>query len=224
MVARLMSALPRGSNSRLFRSPTLRKGDHLFHSGDRLDVLHMVKSGAVKTYMTSRKGKEHVVTFYMPGDVVGVDALARGVHESSGVALETSALCTAPVARLEKLVPRFSPDWLFRLAAEEVMREHRSVLVLGKRSAQARLAAFLITISERYEARGYSPREFSLSMPRRDIGSYLGMSIETVSRTLARMQDDGLLQVSRRRVTIRDSANLNALADIQPWHAVGING
>jgi CRP/FNR family transcriptional regulator len=214
-MAALIQALPADTGARLFHSRVVQAGEHIFFAGDRLELLRVVKSGSVKTYMTSRKGEEHVVTFLMPGDILGADALASGKHQSSAVALETTAVCTAPLDRLETLADRFSPHWLLRLLAGEVLREQRALLMRARNSAEARLAAFLVTLSERFRARGYSEREFKLSMPRQDIGNYLGLTMETVSRTFTRMQVEGMLEVKRRHVIIRDLDHLNDVADMQ---------
>jgi CRP/FNR family transcriptional regulator len=216
LMAVLARALPPDQNNHLFHSHVLHVGEHVFFAGDPLKFLRVVKSGSVKTYMTSKKGEEHVVTFLMPGDVLGVDALVGGEHESSAVALETTAICTAPLSRVEQLVGRFSPGWLLRLLAEEVRREQRTLMMRSKKSAESRLAAFLVNLSEGFRARGYSDRDFKLSMPRQDIGNYLGLTMETVSRTFTRMQCEGLLEVNRRRVIIRDFDNLSDVADMQP--------
>lgn len=216
LMAVLLRAMSPDQNNPLFHSHILRAGEHVFFAGDGFKFLRVVKSGSVKTYMTSKKGEEHVVTFLMPGDVLGVDALVGGEHQSSAMALETTAVCTAPLSRLEQLVARFSPGWLSSLLAEEVRREQRTLMMRSKKSAESRLAAFLVTLSECFRARGYSDRDFKLSMPRQDIGNYLGLTMETVSRTFTRMQCEGLLEVSRRRVIIRDFDNLNEVADMQP--------
>jgi len=193
----------------------LPAGEHVFLAGSTLEFLRVVKSGAVKTYMTSSRGEEQVVTFHMPGDILGIDALANATHESSAVALEITAICTAPLGRLEYLMERFAPGWLLKLLADEVLRGQRMLLMRGKKSAESRLAAFLITLSDRFKARGYSNREFNLSMPRQDIGNYLGLTMETISRTFTRMQVEGLLEINRRRVVIRDFDHLCDVADMQ---------
>jgi len=215
LMAVLVKALPAGANLPLCHSHVIQAGEHVFLAGSKLEFLRVVKSGAVKTYMTSRRGEEQVVTFHMPGDILGIDALANATHESSAVALETTAICTAPLGRLEYLMERFAPGWLLKLLADEVLREQRMLLMRGKKSAESRLAAFLITLSERFKARGYSNREFNLSMPRQDIGNYLGLTMETISRTFSRMQVEGLLEINRRRVVIRDFDHLRDVADLQ---------
>jgi len=215
LMAVLVQALPEGASIPLCHSHVLQAGEHVFLAGSKLEFLRVVKSGAVKTYMTSRRGEEQVVTFHMPGDILGIDALANATHESSAVALETTAICTAPLGRLEYLMERFAPRWLLKLLADEVLREQRMLLMRGKKSAESRLAAFLITLSERFKARGYSNREFTLSMPRQDIGNYLGLTMETISRTFTRMQVEGLLEINRRRVVIRDFDHLRDMADMQ---------
>lgn len=213
-VALLITAKSELSNSLLLHSHVLKKEDYVFYVGDVFDALYVVKSGSIKTYLTSETGDEHVVTFYMPGDVLGVDALGRNVHTSSAVAMEASGVCRVPLAQLEKLAEH-SLGLFFRLVYGELTRDQQRLLMLIKKGAESRLAGFLIGLSERFEARGYSPREFNLSMVRQDIGNHLGMSVETVSRLFTRMQKDGLLDVDRRHVTIRDLDSLYKLAGLE---------
>ncbi len=216
LVQQLVQAIPAGANTFLFHSHVLQAGEHLFYAGDELTLLHVVKSGSCKIYTISDRGNEQVLAFQMPGDVLGVDALASHAHPSSAVALETTAVCTASLARIERLAERYSPGWLIGLLAGEVVREQRALLMITNKSAESRLAAFLLTLSERFAARGYSPRDFTLSMPRQDIANYLGLTVETISRTFTRLQLARMLEVNQRRVVIQDFAGLSTLAELQP--------
>jgi CRP/FNR family transcriptional regulator len=187
--------------------------EHLFHAGDKPEALYVVKSGAVKLYLMSEDGSEQVVAFYMPGEVLGLDALGTGVHRSSAVALERASFCVIPLASLERTAGCHA--LLFRLLSLELVRDHHTIELIAKKDAEAKMANFLLGLSERFRARGFSASSFNLSMKRNEIGSHLGLAVETVSRILTRFQDEGLITVKRRQVHIRDSAALEKLAGCQ---------
>ncbi len=192
---------------------TLGYREHLFHAGDKPEALYVVKSGAVKLYLMSEDGSEQVVAFYMPGEVLGLDALGTGAHRSSAVALERASFCVIPLASLERTAG--CHGLLFKLLSTELVRDHHTIELIAKKDAEAKMANFLIELSERFRARGFSASNFNLSMKRNEIGSYLGLAVETVSRILTRFQEEGLISVKRRQVQIHDSAALEKLAGCQ---------
>jgi CRP/FNR family transcriptional regulator len=210
----LIATSARRSDAPSLHSLALTRREHVFLAGEAAEALYVVRAGSVKTYMTTGAGDEHVVTFYMAGDVIGLDALATKVHQSSAVALEAAAVCAMPFNELEKFVEH-SPHWLYSVIASELVRDQHTLMVLNKKSAESRLAGFLIDLSERFRARGYSARQFNLSMGRQDIGNHLGLAVETVSRLLTRMQQEGLLEVEGRQITICDPDNLHAMAEVR---------
>jgi len=186
------------------------QGEHIYREGDAPARVYVVQSGMVKSYMTGMNGDEHVVTFDMQCNLLGLDGLTGEVHTSSAVALETVSLCGISISRMETLGNR-SPLWLFSLLASELVRGHSTLLILSRKDAQARLAAFLLDLSGRFRVRGQSPQEFNLSMSRQDIGNHLGMTIETVCRALSCLRKSRLIDIDYRRVLIRDFDRLHAL-------------
>jgi len=204
------------------RSHTLAHGEHLFRESDKAEALYVVKSGSAKVYFTSKDGSEQVVAFYMPGDVLGLDALGVEKHSSSALALESTSVCVIPITALEEACTMISSSgWhhcLYKLLSRELIRDHRTMELITKKDAEAKMASFLINLSGRFKERGYSASRFNLSMKRSEIGSHLGLAVETVSRILTRFQEDGLLRVERRRVQIYDHSALQALAGCRLSH------
>jgi CRP/FNR family transcriptional regulator len=195
-------------------SLTLSQGEHVFYNGDEFKAVYVVRTGSVKAYLIGTAGDEQVVGFYLPGELLGLDALmGMGVHGSLAIALESTTVCAIPIAHLEGFV-RHAPgglQWLLRLAGEEIVCCHHMQLMLNRMKAETRLSHFLLDLSRRFSERGYSAREFNLSMSRHDISNHLGLALETVSRLMTRFQQDGLLEVyQRRRITILDAAGLAA--------------
>ena len=193
--------------------PPLQPGQHLFRAGDAGQSLFAVRSGSMKTYCTTKNGDEQVLGFTLPGEIVGLDGMSDGRYASNTVALETSSVCQLPFNQLDELcseIPGLHRQ-MMRVVGKEVSADHSMLLLLGKRSADERLAAFLLSLSARYKARGLSAAEFNLPMPRQDIGNYLGLAIETVSRLFAHFQDQKLLRVNRRQVTLLDIPKLEEM-------------
>lgn len=193
---------------------TLNCREHLFHEGDALEAIYVVKSGAVKLYLMSEDGSEQVVAFYMPGEILGLDALGHGKHRSSALVLERSSFCVIPFASLER-VPGCH-QLLYRLLSMELARDHHTIELITRKDAETKMANFLLDLSERFHARGFSASSFNLSMKRNEIGNHLGLAVETVSRILTRFQDEGLLSVKRRQVQIDDFDGLKRHAGHHP--------
>jgi CRP/FNR family transcriptional regulator len=191
----------------------VKPGEHLFCAGDPLASIFVVKSGSFKTFLFAKDGIEQVMGMYLPGELFGLDAIGSGVHHCSAVALERSAICELPYDRLEVLGARI-PSLLrhmLRIMSKEMVRDKR-ILQRSKGVAEARLAAFLLSIGERLGERGFARDEYRLSMSRVDIGNYLGLADETVSRQFTRFRDEGLLMVERRHIRLLDLPRLQALA------------
>lgn len=213
--ADLMQSIPARYKNQLFRSHRISKGQHLFHAGDPMNSVYVVKSGLFKTYLDSEAGDEQVMGFQMPGEILGSDALARQQHSLSAVALESSTVCATPIKKLEAMANRFAPDWLLKRVYEEVLRERNILLITGRRySADARVAYFLLELSARNKVRGFSDREFKLTMPQRDIARYLDMALETVSRVFTRLQDYGIVTIKRPYITIEKMEELRGMVDL----------
>lgn len=191
----------------------LHKGDVLFRAGDRFTALYAVRMGSCKTVMLTDDGSEQVVGNHLPGDVIGIEAIAAESHGCQAVALEDSEVCTLPFDRIEALAhadAEFQHN-LHRMMSKEIRRERGAALMLGTMRAEQRLSWFLLDLSSRYQARGYSSTEFVLRMTREEIGSQLGLKLETVSRLFSRFHDEALIQVRGRVVTLVDRIGLQQL-------------
>ncbi len=215
-VSHLMTADTGRQAAVVSRSHTLTHGEHLFRENDKVEALYVVKSGSAKVYFTSEDGSEQVVAFYMPGDVLGLDALGVEQHSSSALALESTSVCVIPMTGLQEACAKISANgWhhcLYQLLSRELIRGHRTTELITRKDAEAKMASFLINLSGQFRERGYSASSYNLSMKRSEIGSHLGLAVETVSRILTRFQEDGLIRVERRRVQIFDHTALEALA------------
>ena len=191
------------------------KGESVFRSGDEFVALYAIRSGSCKVTITTVEGREQVSGYHMTGDIMGFDGIASGRHVGQATALETTEVCTIPFARLEELCRQFVPlqHNLHQLLSREVAREQNLLLMVGGVRAEARVAAFLLNLSERYHQRGYSSHEFVLRMTRAEIGNYLGLTLETVSRVLSHFRVQGLIRIQKRAVRLLDVAALRALLD-----------
>lgn len=192
------------------RRPPLRRGEYLFHAGDPFRAVYVIRAGSVKMVNGSREGDERITGFYLPGELIGLDAISAGSHPCAARALETTAVCEIGYAELEALsrtIPGLQRQ-LLRLMSCEIRHERDMMVLLGSMPADERLAALLLNLSDRFEQRGFSPHEFRLSMSRHDIASYLGLAVETVSRLFSRLQAEGLIRVQRRQVRIDDTRAL----------------
>jgi len=193
----------------------LHKGDTLFRSGDRFTALYAIRSGSCKTVSLTVDGHSQVAGYHMSGDIIGADGIGNDHYGCQAVALEDTEVCVLPFDRLEALGRkhlRFQHN-LHRLLSLEIARQGRVMVLLGTMLAERRLAVFLLDLADRYRARGYSSCEFVLRMTREEIGSYLGLKLETVSRLFSRFQRDGLLQVQGRVVKLLDRTSLRQLME-----------
>ncbi len=192
------------------RGRALKRGEHLYRAADSFEAVYAVRSGALKTYAMSEDGDEQVTGFYLPGEIVGMDGISTAYHISSAKALETSTVCEIPFAHLEKLsikIPSLQHHF-FSLMSREIQEDRALLMLLSKKSADDRIAALLTTMAARQERRGLSSRLFRLPMSRYDIGNYLGLAVETVSRIFTRFQQQGLIRVQGREIEILDSERL----------------
>jgi CRP/FNR family transcriptional regulator len=190
----------------------VRRGQKLFRSGEPFSALYAIRAGSFKTRVAHEVGRDRLAGFHMPGELLGMDGIARDVHAVDAIALEDSDVCVIPYATL--LQPGFQRE-LQRAMSRELIRNQGVLMLLGSMTAEERLAAFLVNFSERLAKRGFSGREFHLRMTRGEIGSYLGLTLETVSRLFSRFQADGLITVDLKHVTILKSDELKALGSGQ---------
>lgn len=196
------------------RHRPLQKRDLVFHSGDSSKFLYAVRSGSLKSYTLDSQGGEQIIDFHLPGDLIGFDGLIDGHYRSYTQALETTMLCEIPIQSLDQLsaeLPGLRKQ-LLRVVSSELYSSKELMGNLNHHSAQQRLAHFFVMLSSRFQRRGLSSREFRLSMTRADIGNYLGLSVETISRLLTQLQRDGLLRVQNKLVAIHAPERLRALA------------
>lgn len=210
--------LPQGLNSadmerleRLVKRPRpLHRGEYLYCQGDRLKSLYAVRSGSFKSYCLGEDGSEKILGFHLPGDLLGLAGLGNGEHHSTASALDTASVCAVPFDRLQELADHLPSlnHQLHKIMGQRIGRDQEALMLLGDKSAQERLATFLLNISSRFAERGFSAREFNLSMSRQDIANYLGLTLETVSRTFSQLQKDGVLEVDRRLIRIVDRGRL----------------
>lgn len=184
----------------------LHKNDYLYRGSESSYAIYAVRSGSIKTVIESPKGDEQIVGFHLPGELLGFDGFSDDKHSCSAIALETSSVCVMPTHKLEDLcatLPSLQKQ-IRRIMGKEVSEEHKMLLMLGQMSAEEKIATFLLSISRRMEERHWKAKEFSLSMARQDIANYLGLAVETVSRLFAHYQEENIIQVDRRRISILD--------------------
>jgi CRP/FNR family transcriptional regulator len=198
------------------RSKPLQKNELLYHEGTPFQSLYAVRSGAMKGYRTTSDGREQVTGFYFPGEILGMDGISESAHASSARALETSAICAIPFDSLEKLsalMPGLQRH-LFQLLSREITEDQLLITLLSKNSADERVATLLLSISRRIARRQLSASQFRLPMSRVDIGNYLGLTVETISRVFSRMQKSGILRVDNKEIEILDQEALQQAANI----------
>jgi CRP/FNR family transcriptional regulator len=194
---------------------TVRRGSMLYRIGDPFRSVYAIKSGAFKTASLSEDGHEKITGFYLSGEMLGLDAISTDEHNFNSIALEDSEVCVVPFPRLELLlreIPTLQHHF-HKIMSRDIMRDQGLLLLLAGMKADARLAAFLLGLSQRFANRGYSPTRFHLRMTREEIGNYLGLTLETVSRLFSRFQDERLLRVDRREIELLDTGALRALVD-----------
>ena len=191
----------------------LKKGDALYRAGEPFTALYAIRLGSLKTTVLAEDGREQVSGYHMLGDLIGLDGIGTDRHGCQAIALEDTEVCALPFARIEELaraMPALQHN-LHQFLSREISRDHNIMLLLGSMRAEERLAVFLLNLAERYRRRGYSSTEYVLRMTREEIGSYLGLKLETVSRLFSRFQDEGLIQVQGRAVKLLDPVALKQL-------------
>jgi CRP/FNR family transcriptional regulator len=194
------------------------RGEMLFHTGDAHDALFAVWTGFFKTVITSEQGREQIVGFHMAGELIGFGGLGSGRHDVDAIALEDSQVCVIPyaeLASLERELPQLQKQF-HTLMSREIAADHEVMFLLGSMHAEERVAAFLLNLMHRLRARGFSASSVLLRMSRGEIGNFLGLKLETVSRTFSKFQSEGLLVVRQRQIEVRDQAGLQRLLDGMP--------
>lgn len=190
------------------------KGVPLFKIGEKANALYGIRSGTLKTQLQDSSGQVQITGFLFPGEIIGMDGLLQNVHVSHAIALEDSEVCVIPLEELDALsqhIPVLQLQFR-RLMSKEINRSHQMVMSLGGMRSEQRLAAFLLNMSQRLAILGYSSTDFILRMSREEIGNYLGLTLETISRLFSRFARDGLLRIRQREVSLLDMAALRALS------------
>lgn len=198
------------------RTRVLKKGEFIYRMGEPLTSLYAVRSGSAKTCEISATGEVQITGFHLAGELLGVDGISAERHHCDAVALENTEVCEIPFEKLEELARKIPglQHQLFKILSREIVQDGELLLMLGKMNAEERLAACLLSFSRRFVQLGYSGSEFKLSMSRQDLGDYLGLALETVSRLFSRFQDEGLLSVDGRQIRILNHDRLAELAGI----------
>lgn len=202
-------------NNIVQRGRPLQKGDHLYRAGDDFQSVYAIRSGTVKLTRVTDDGLEQVTGFYLPGEIVGMDGIANNRYSNSAAALETASVCEIPFARMEELslqMPSLQRHF-FQLMSKEITSDQQLITLLSKNSAEERIASLLLSISSRNNVRGLSATSFRLPMSRADIGNYLGLTVETVSRVLGRFQKQDLIAVNKREIDITNIEELRGISN-----------
>ena len=197
---------------------TLARGDALFRAGEAFTSLYAVRTGFFKTCVSSEDGRDQVTGFQMAGELLGLDGIGTDRHTCDAVALEDSQVCVIPYHQLEDLSRELSDlqRHFHRIMSREIVRDHGVMLLLGSMRAEERLAAFLLNLTQRLRTRGFSASSLILRMTREEIGSYLGLKLETVSRAFSKFQEDGVLEVKQRQIRVLDLEALQAIVNGNP--------
>ena len=191
----------------------IKRQQSLYRAGDPFEAIYAIRAGSFKTDVLLEDGRDQVTGFQMTGEILGLDGISAETHTCNAIALEDSEVCVIAYDKLEELSHRVEGLQLqfHKVMSREIVRDHGVMMLLGSMRAEERLAAFLLNMSQRFNARGFSAQEFNLRMTREEIGSYLGLKLETVSRAFSRFQDEGLISVQQKHVRLLDLAGLKRL-------------
>jgi len=195
----------------------IKRGHNLYRSGDPFEAIYAIRSGFFKTDVLLEDGRNQVTGFQMAGEMLGMDGISTEFHSCNSVALEDSEVCVVPFPQLEELSRQVQAlqRHFHKVMSREIVRDHDVMMLLGTMRAEERLAAFLLNLSQRFTMRGYSAAEFHLRMTREEIGSYLGLKLETVSRAFSHFQDQGFINVQQKHIRILDIGGLKRLVSHQ---------
>jgi CRP/FNR family transcriptional regulator len=198
----------------------IKRGDTLFTNGEKFSALYAIRTGFFKTCLATEDGRDQVTGFQMAGEIIGLDGIVNDQHTCDAVALEDAEVCVMPFDRIEEISREVTAlqHHVHKIMSREIVREHGVMLLLGSMRAEERLAAFLLNLVQRLHARGFSQSELVLRMTREEIGSYLGLKLETVSRTFSKFVEDGIVEVKQRHVRILETEGLQRLVNNQNHH------
>jgi CRP/FNR family transcriptional regulator len=198
----------------------IKRGDTLFTIGEKFTSLYAIRTGFFKTCLATEDGRDQVTGFQMAGEIIGLDGIVNDQHTCDAVALEDAEVCVMPFDRIEEISREVTAlqHHVHKIMSREIVREHGVMLLLGSMRAEERLAAFLLNLVQRLHARGFSQSELVLRMTREEIGSYLGLKLETVSRTFSKFVEDGIVEVKQRHVRILNTDSLQRLVNNTQCH------
>lgn len=191
----------------------VKRGSALYHAGDKFNSIYAIRTGFFKTCIASEDGREQVTGFQMAGEIIGLDGIVSDQHSCDAIALEDAEVCMMPFDNIEELsrdLPTLQRH-VHKIMSREIVRDQGVMMLLGNMRAEERLAAFLMNLIQRLQARGFSTSELVLRMSREEIGSYLGMKIETVSRTFTKFSEEGIIEVKQRHVRILNTEKLRQI-------------
>ena len=200
-------------NDIIKRSRPIHAGEHIYRTGDGFTSIFAVRSGSIKTYLLDDDGVEQVTGFYLPGEILGFDGIGNNTHGCNVVSMETSTVCEIPFERIEELslqIPVLQRHF-FQLMSQQIESDHQMMMTLSKKNAEGRVATLLVSLSNRFSRRNLSAKSLRLPMSRIDIGNFLGLTIETVSRTFSRLQKEGIINVDGREIHINDNEKLHSV-------------
>ncbi|MGB0938034.1 MAG: fumarate/nitrate reduction transcriptional regulator Fnr [Colwellia sp.] len=197
------------------RKRPIHKGENIFNDGEHLHAIYAIRSGTFKTYIVNEQGEEQITGFHLAGELLGFDAIAEDQHKSFAQALETSMVCEIPYEKLDNLVASMPSlrKQMFRLMSNEINVDQDMLSLLNRKNAEQRVATFLVNLSERYHDRNLSSKEFRLTMTRSDIGNYIGLTVETISRLLNRFHKNGLIELDGKLIKLIAIDELTDIAE-----------
>jgi CRP/FNR family transcriptional regulator len=195
----------------------VKRNEMLFRNGERFNALYAIRTGFFKTSVATEDGRDQVTGFQMAGEIMGLDGIVSDFHSCDAIALEDAEVCVMPFDKIESLSREVTSlqHHVHKIMSREIVREHGVMLLLGSMRAEERLAAFLLNLVQRLHARGFSQTELVLRMTREEIGSYLGLKLETVSRTFSKFVEEGIVEVKQRHVRIVNADALQQLVNNQ---------
>ncbi len=198
----------------------IKQGTTLFSNGEKFTSLYAIRSGFFKTCLTTADGREQVTGFQMTGEIMGLDGIVNDLHTCNAIALEDTEVCVMPFDRIEEISREVNAlqHHVHKIMSREIVREHGVMLLLGSMRAEERLAVFLLNLVQRLHARGFSKSQLILRMSREEIGSFLGLKLETVSRAFSKFSDDGMVEVKRRNIRIIDIEALKLMVNASSCH------
>jgi CRP/FNR family transcriptional regulator len=198
----------------------IKQGTTLFSNGEKFTSLYAIRSGFFKTCLTTADGREQVTGFQMTGEIMGLDGIVNDLHTCNAIALEDTEVCVMPFDRIEEISREVNAlqHHVHKIMSREIVREHGVMLLLGSMRAEERLAVFLLNLVQRLHARGFSKSQLVLRMSREEIGSFLGLKLETVSRAFSKFSDDGMVEVKRRNIRILDIEALKLMVNASSCH------